>query len=146
MPTAAKMIAGVAFAIVAAVAAFAYVPGLPEGTNTTYFPPLMAALGFLIGWMAVGGQVGRGYAESLSLGLRASILIVVWGLLLFAIYFMILRSTRMIYHDAGDALLDVPMQMLKYGRLLASVQLAVVLAVGGAIGGMIAEFTGKRWS
>ena len=146
MPTAAKMIAAVAFAIVAGLAALAYIPSLPGGTSTGYFPELMAALGFLIGWQAVGGQVGRGYAKGVSLGLRGSVLIVVWGLLLFAIYFVILRSTKMIYKDAGAALLDVPMQMLKYGKLLASVRVAVVLVAGGVIGGVIAEFAGRRWS
>ena len=146
MPTAAKMIAGVAFAIVAALAAFAYIPGLPEGTSTGYFPELMAALGFLIGWMAVGAQVGRGYAEGISLGVRASVLIVVWALFLFGIYYMILRSTKMVYHDAGEAILDVPMQMLRYGKLLASVKLAAVLAAGGILGGLLTEFVGRRWS
>ena len=146
MPTAAKMIAGVAFAIVAALAAFAYIPALPQGTSTGYFPELMAALGFLIGWMAVGRQIGRGYVEGISLGVRASVLIVFWALFLFAIYFMIMRSTKMIYHDAGEALLDVPMQMLRYGKLLASVNLVGVLLAGGVIGGVISEFVGRRWS
>ena len=146
MPTAAKMIAAVAFAIVAGLAALAYIPGLPEGTSTGYFPELMAALGFLIGWMAVGRQVGHGYAEGISLGLRGSILIVAWGLLLFSIYYMILRSTKMIYHNAGEALLDVPMLMLQYGKLLASAKVAGVLVAGGLIGGFVAEFVGRRWS
>jgi hypothetical protein len=148
MPTAAKFIGAVAFAIVGLLAAFAYIPHLPEGesTNTGLFPEITAALGFLIGWRAVGAQARRGYSEAISLGLRASLLLVFWALLGFSIYFMIRISTKMQYDNAGEAVLDVPMQMLKYGKLLWAQDVIVILALGGVIGGMITEYAGRRWS
>ena len=77
--------------------------------------------------------------------MRTSFLLVFWGLLGMSIYFMVRRSTRMIYDNAGDAALDVPMLMLQYAGLMGSVPLVAVLAVGGAIGGVLTEFAGRRW-
>ncbi len=145
MPTGAKLIAAVAFAIVGWLAAGAYVPLLPESTRTGFFPEIMAGLGFLLGWLTLGPHMGRGYADAASLGLRTSLLLVFWGLLGFSIYFMVQRSTKMIYDNAGTAALDVPMLMLQYGRLMGSVELIGILALGGLLGGVAAEFAGRRW-
>lgn len=145
MPTGAKLIAAVAFAIVGWMAALAYIPQLPESTRTGYFPQIMAALGFVLGWITLGPHMGRGYSEAASLGLRTSLLLVFWGLLGFAIYFMVQRSTKMIYDNAGVAALDVPMLMLQYGKLMGSMELIATLTLGGLLGGMAAEFTNRRW-
>lgn len=145
MPTGAKLVAAVCFAIVGWLAAEAYIPQLPADTRTGYFREIMALLGFVLGWMTLGPNVGRGYADAASIGMRTSFLLVFWGLLGMSIYFMVRRSTRMIYDNAGDAALDVPMLMLQYAGLMGSVPLIAILAVGGAIGGVLTEFAGRRW-
>lgn len=146
MPTAAKLISGVAFLIVGYLAALAYIPQLPEGTKTAFFPELTAALGFLVGWRSLGLVVGKGYAESLSYGLRASIILVFSALLVFSVYHMIQQAFKVgHYHDAGEAVLDVPMTMLDYGKLLWAPQVIEVLVIGGVLGGLVAEFVDKRW-
>ena len=145
MPKGAKLVAAVCFAIVGWLAAEAYIPQLPADTRTGYFREIMALLGFVLGWMTLGPNVGRGYADAASIGMRTSFLLVFWGLLGMSIYFMVRRSTRMIYDNAGDAALDVPMLMLQYAGLMGSVPLVAVLAVGGAIGGVLTEFAGRRW-
>ncbi|MEO8243830.1 MAG: TrgA family protein [bacterium] len=144
MPTAAKLVAAVAFALVGWLTARAYIPQLPEGTNTGFFPEITAALGFAIGWLTLGPNVGRGYVEALSYGLRTSIFLVFWALLGFSIYYMVLRSTKMIYHNAGEAVLDVPLLMLQYGKLLAASEVIMTLVIGGILGGWVAEFA-RRW-
>ncbi len=145
MPTAAKLMAAVAFALVGWLSAGAYIPQLPESTSTGYFREILAALGFVIGWLTLGPAVGRGYREAASLGLRTSLLLVFWGLLGFSIYFMVIKSTRMSYGDAGEAVLDVPMLMLHYGQLMGSGAVIGTLVVGGALGGMVTEFAKRRW-
>jgi hypothetical protein len=145
MPTGAKLVAAVCFAIVGWLAAEAYIPQLPADTRTGYFREIMAVLGFVLGWMTLGPNVGRGYGDAASIGMRTSFLLVFWGLLGMSIYFMVRRSTRMIYDNAGDAALDVPMLMLQYAGLMGSVPLIAVLALGGAIGGVLTEFAGRRW-
>lgn len=147
MPTAAKIVSAVAFALVGLWAAFAYIPQLPEGSSVGLFPEIVAALGFIIGWRSLGRNAGRGYGESAGYGLRASILIVFWALLGFSCYTMLLRSTRQIYRaDAGKALLDVPKIMLEYGRLAVAQEVIIALVVGGVVGGIVAELTARRWS
>lgn len=145
MPTGAKLIAAVCFAILGWLAAEIYIPQLPEDTRTGFFREIMAVLGLVLGWLTLGPSVGRGYVDAASMGMRTSFLLVFWGLLGFSIYFMVRRSTRMIYDNAGDAALDVPMLMLQYGKLMGSVPLIAVLLVGGAIGGLLTEFAGRRW-
>ena len=145
MPTAAKMFAAVAFALVGWFAASAYIPLLPEGTSTGFFREITAALGFFIGWFTLGSSMGRGYREAISLGLRTSLLLLAWALVGFSVYRMILRSTKMTYHDAGEAILDVPMLMLGYGKVMGSAPFITILVVGGILGGLAAEFAAKRW-
>lgn len=148
MPTAAKMIGAVAFAIVGLLAAMAYIPLLPEGANSNigWFREITAALGFVIGWRAVGSNTGRGYWEALSLGLRGSLLLLVCSLVGFAVYFMIRRSTKMLYNDAGEAVLDVPVLIWQYARPMADANFLITLFAAGLIGGLLAEYAGKRWS
>jgi len=146
MPTAGKLIAAVTFALVGWLAARAYIPQLPEGTNTGYFPEITALMGLLIGWLTLGPAAGRrGYVEGGSLGLRTSVFVVFWALLGFSTYYMVLRSTKLIYRNAGEAVLDVPQLMIHYGALVACVPVLVVLVVGGILGGLATEFAGRHF-
>ena len=147
MPTATKLVSAVAFALVAFWAAVEYVPQLPEGTDVGYLREIMAGLGLLIGWRALGRSAGRGYGESAGAGLRTSALLVFWALLSFSTYTMLVRSTRQIYRaDAGKALLDVPQIMLDYGMRALAQDVLIALIAGGLIAGLAAEWTARRWS
>lgn len=145
MPTAAKLIAAAAFALVGWLAAIYYIPQLPPGTSTGYFPEITAALGLVIGWLTLGSAMGRGYREAVSLGLRTSLLLLAWALIGFSVYRMILRSTKMTYDNAGQAVLDVPMLMLYYGKLMGSAPFIATLIIGGVLGGLAAEYAARRW-
>ena len=145
MPTAAKLIAAVFFALVAAAGAMTYIPLLPEGTQTGWLIPGCAGLGLVCGWMVMGANVGRNYAEAIATGLRTIITAVFFAVLLFAIYVMIIRSMHMLYKGPMEAILAVFAIMLEYGKLMFDRNFIAVLAVGGAIGGVISEFVGRRW-
>ena len=147
MPTAAKAMAGLAFALVAFLAAQAVkAPGvMPEGTQFGWFSEITAGIGFLCGWIVMGGLVGKGYPEAVASGLRVSVTILFWALLGFAIYDMVLQSMKMRYHGPMEAVLDVFNIMMVNGRRILTVEILGVLAVGGAIGGALAEWAGRRW-
>ena len=145
MPTAAKLIAAVFFALVAGAGAMTYIPLLPEGTQTGWLIPGCAGLGLVCGWMVMGANVGRNYAEAIATGLRTIITAVFFAVLLFAIYVMIIRSMHMLYKGPMEAILAVFAIMLEYGKLMFDRNFIAVLAVGGAIGGVISEFVGRRW-
>ena len=115
MPTAAKLFAAVMFAAVGFLAAQAYVPSLPEGTQIGFLREICAGLGLVIGWFVMGRLVGKGYVEAVGFGIRTSVTILFWATLGFSIYEMILRSTKMMYDGPMEALLGVFDLMIYYG-------------------------------
>ena len=146
MPTAPKLFAAVFFAALAWVAAQLFMPVLPEGTQTGLFRPYSAAIGFFCGWFIVGQSTGRGMVEGLNRGLVTSVSMLFWVLLVFSIYLMIRKSTRMMYDGPMDAVLGVLELMLEYGALLKNPATPLALLVGGALGGILTEAVGRRWS
>lgn len=147
MPTAAKAVAALAFALVAYFAAQGVkAPGvMPEGTQFGWFSEITAGIGFLCGWIVMGGLVGKGYGEAAASGLRVSVTIVFWALLGFAIYDMVQQSMKMRYHGPMEAVLDVFNIMLVNGKRLGTLEILGTLAVGGVLGGVVAEWAGRRW-
>ena len=145
MPTAAKLVAAVLFALLAAAGAVLYIPLLPEGTQTGWLIPGGAGLGLICGWLVMGANVGRSYGEAVATGLRTIVTTVFFAVLLFAIYVMIMRSMHMLYKGPLEALLAVFAIMLEYGKRMVDRTFIGTLALGGAIGGVIAEFVGRRW-
>lgn len=146
MPTASKLVSAVLFGLIAALAAHVFIPVLPEGTQTKMFRELSAVVGLLCGWFIMGRSTGRGTAEAINRGLVTSVAILFWSLLLFSIYFMVRKSTRMMYDGPMDAVVGVLELMLEYGALLKNPATPAVLVVGGVVGGMMVEAVGRRWS
>ena len=145
MPTAAKLFAAVAFAIVAWLSANASIPGLPEGTRIGMFREITAAIGVIVGWRVMGRLTGGGYTTSMGLGVRTSATIVFWVVLGFAIYEMVRLSLKKRYDGPMEALVSVFGIMIEYGKALGDVQVLAILLIGGMIGGFLAEFAGRRW-
>lgn len=146
MPTAPKLFSAVFFALVAALAAHLFIPVLPEGTQIKMFRELSGVIGLLCGWFIMGRSTGRGMVEAINRGLVTSVAVLFWCLLLFSIYFMIRKSTRMMYDGPMEAVLGVFELMLEYGTLLRHPATPVVLLGGGVLGGVLAEAVGRRWS
>lgn len=145
MPTAAKLVAALAFAAVAFAAATAYVPRLPEGTQATWFPPLSALIGALTGWMVMGPLAGRGWGASAGYGLRTSATVVFWAALLFSIREMVLRSMNKRYDGPMEAVVGTFDIMLDYGARMLDARVLGVLVAGGILGGLAAEVAARRW-
>lgn len=146
MPTAPKLIAAVFFALIAALAAHLFIPVLPEGSQTQMFREVSAGIGFLCGWFIMGRITGRGTVEAINRGLVTSVSILFWCLLVFSIYFMVRKSTRMMYDGPMDAVIGIFEMMLDYGALLKHPATPGVLLIGGALGGIVTEAVSRRWS
>lgn len=146
MPTAAKLIAAVAFGVLGVLLALVYIPGLPEGSQIGWLRETSAVIGLLCGWFVMGRLTGRRYAESMSTGVRTSVTVVFWVLLVFSIYVMVQRSTKMLYDGPMEAVLAVFDLMLGYGRLMLNTEFISTILVGGLIGGAVSEYAGRRWS
>lgn len=146
MPTAAKLIAAVCFAAVGWFATHLYLPQLPEGTQTGLIREIAAFIGLICGWRILGRLAGKGYGESMGLGLRTSVTIVFWVLLFAGIHEMVVRSTKLRYDGPMEAVLGAFDIMLGYGQLLGQPQMLAVLALGGIVAGYSAEYAARHWS
>jgi hypothetical protein len=145
MPTAAKLFAAVGFALVAFMACEVFKTTVPERTVWGVFNPVGAAIGFLCGWRVMGRLAGQGYGSALGYGLRTSVTILFWILLVWSIHQMIMRSLNMRYGGPMEAILGIFEFMLEFGREAATPQVLGALAVGGVLGGWLAEFAARRW-
>jgi hypothetical protein len=146
MPTAAKLVAAVVFAIVGWIAANVFVPVLGEGIDVGAFRELVGALGLVVGWRVMGRSAGQGYQRAIGTGLKTVIVLVFFTLLLFSTYEMVQLSMKMRYEGPMDAVLDVFSLMLEQGLKMLVPGVILVLAVGGVIGGILTEKASKRWS
>lgn len=146
MPTAAKLVAAVFFAILSWVVADLYAQILPPATHTGLLRPVAAVMGVIWGWRVTGGLAGRGYGEAAANGLRTAVTIAFWTIFIFSVYDMILQATKMRYHGVMEALLAIFAIMLSYAALLKDVTVSAAGIGGGMVVGMIAEWASKRWS
>lgn len=145
MPTGAKAMGAICFAVVAWLTANAYVPNVPEAQAVGGFAEYTGLLGGLIGWKVMGNSVGKGYLEAVGAGWKTVIVLVFFWLLCFAIYEMLQQSVRMRYDGAFEAIIDVFKRMMARSEGLLSATVIGVMVVGGAIAGMLTENANRRW-
>lgn len=145
MPTAAKFVAALIFAAVGYLAAQAYIPTLPEGTQTRGFREICAFIGLLCGWMVMGRRVGKPLSEAVGSGILTSVIITFWAVLAFSVYEMIMLSIKQRYDGPMDAVLGVFELMLEYASSLPTQAILGTLLIGGVIGGVMSELAGRMW-
>ena len=146
MPTASKLVAAVAYALLGFLAAQTFVKYLPDGTPLGYFREITAAIGFIVGWLVMGKLTRKGYREAINAGLVTALILVFWTLLAFSMYFMLRKSMRMMYDGPMEAVLGVFQLMFDYGKMLLVPDMLGVILVGGIVAGLVCEWAGKRWS
>lgn len=148
MPTAAKLFAAVAFALVAAVAAHLYAQDLPEGRSAGLLREVSALVGLACGWVVMGGAAHRtrSRVDAMGTGIRTSLTIVVMVVLIFAIADVLGRAMKGRYKTPLDAILGVFEQALLLAPPLAQPDILGVLLLGGLIGGAVAHWAGRRWN
>ncbi len=144
MPTLAKLVAAVAFCAVAWVAAWFYRAGMPPGAQAGWLAPVAAAIGAVIGWFVMGRLVGEGYRAALGSGLRTSVTLVVWCLLVFDTALMLRKAVRMRYDGPMEAVTDIFRLSLDSAQLLLLPGVLATLLLGGLAGGVAAEAARRR--
>ena len=147
MPTAARLFAGIAFALVAYFASDVFKPLLPEGTRDGMLSPMNAVLGFLCGWIVMGPLAGRGYYAAAGFGVRTSATFLFFALLSWSCYEMVRLSMDKRFGGPMEAITAMFGMITDYFMLLFSdVQGPVVLLIGGVLGGALAEWASKRFA
>lgn len=145
MPTGAKAMAAICFAVVGWITAHTYVPNMPEATSVGYLREMTALLGAIIGWRVMGNSVGKGYFRSIGAGWKTMLVLVFFALLTFGILEMLGQSVKMRYDGPMEAILDVFQRMLDRSLPLLSVPVLSAIFVGGGIAGMMTENASRRW-
>ncbi|WP_370268104.1 TrgA family protein [Nioella sp.] len=147
MPTAAKLVSAVLFAVVAYAAAEAYAQTLPPGQPRQLLVPIVTVLGLFQGWLTMGGRVGAGISMAITTGVRTSFQIAFWAIVGFGLYEMFYRSTRLRYDGPGEAVIAAIELFMEYGlSVLMATTCLIILFVGGALAGILAELVNRRWS
>ena len=146
MPTAPKLVSFVLFALLGYFAAVTFGHQMPEGASLGYLPEYSAGIGAVVGWFVMGRSTGRGTSSAIGSGIKTSLLTVFWVLLVFSIYLMIKKSTHMMYDGPMEAVLAIFDIMVKYGTFALTPEVLGTLAVGGMLGGVLAEWVSRRAS
>jgi hypothetical protein len=145
MPTAAKLVSAALFAALGFFVADLYAQGITTGERTTWLHEVAAAVSLICGWRVMGVLVGKGNSAAIGSGIRTSLTAVFFTLLGFAIYEMVLTSTKGRYDGPMDAVLAVFEIIVELGQGLLTPEIIGTLLIGGALGGIAAEATSRRW-
>ena len=145
MPTAAKLLASVWFALAGWLAANAHVPALGESASVGSFRELTALIGLVCGWRVMGNSVDNSYADSVGSGLKTSIILAFMALLLFSCHQMVGEAYRMRFDGPLEAMLGWADLMIKNALLMVSVGVIGVLVIAGLVGGPLTEWAWRRW-
>ena len=93
MPTAAKLVGAILFAIIGYAASLAYIETLPEGQTAAMLAPTVAGIGLVQGWFSMGRNASGNMIMDLGTGLRVSVQIVFFAVVIFGLLEMFDRST-----------------------------------------------------
>ena len=145
MPTGAKLMAAVSFAVVGWVLANFYAMNMPDASAAGPIREVAALVGAITGWKVMGPAVGKGYVEAAGAGVRTAIVLAVAALFLLALAEMLDNSVKMRYDGALEALLDIFQTMARRSGALLSVGVFGTILFGGVLGGLLTENAGRRW-
>lgn len=146
MPTAAKLVGGILFALIGAAVALRLPHYLPEGMKTGLLLPITVVIAGLIGWRLAGTRSGnQRYTEAAGTGLVAVAVTVLTLLFTFGLIEMLRLTQRMIYKGPMEAVIGIFEQALKFAPLLWQNDLLLVMGIGGVLAGLACEAAGRRW-
>ena len=145
MPTAARLISAVMFALIGYLVATTIPEQLPEGVPLHYLYPVSMLIPPLCAWKVIGRLIGRGTTNAINTGVYGIVCSVFFVLLAFAIGEMLKRSLRLQYDGPMEAITGMFAIFLEYGQLLLTPTGLSYLLIGGVVTGLTAEWAHKRW-
>lgn len=145
MPTAAKLFAALAFAVLAFFVAEVLKPHMPPGTQFGNFSLYCVLIGVVAGWRVMGPSAGRGWWDSANAGIRTATVMALIALVIFSIYGMLILAFRRAYDGPMEAVVGIFGVGVDYFLQMLAWDVIAVLLVGGALAGMLAEWAARRW-
>ena len=144
MPTASKLFAALAFALLAFFAAEILKPHLPEGTQFGNFSFYCALIGLVAGWRVMGPAAGRGWWTAANTGVRTAATTLAIAILIFSTYQMLVLAFRRSYDGPMEAVVGIFSVGVDYFMHVLQWDVLAVLAVGGGLAGMMSEWASRR--
>jgi hypothetical protein len=145
MPTAAKLVSAIYFAVLAAVLCFWLMRIEPDAFDWSNLPWLAAVIGLVTGWRFVGRWAEEGWRTGLSVGLTGGVLMLFWALVISAGEIMVRRSIGLMYRGLMDGLEDMLSILADRALLAARTDVALIVAAGGLVGGALAAAVARVW-
>ncbi|MFN5998897.1 MAG: TrgA family protein [Paracoccaceae bacterium] len=145
MPTGAKLVAAICFAVVGWILANYYAMNMPDASAAGRIREGAAVVGALVGWKVMGPSVGQGYVDAAGAGIKTAVVLAVVALFLLSLSEMLDNSVKMRYDGALDAIVDIFETMAMRSRALLSLGVFGTILLGGIIGGLLTENAGRRW-
>lgn len=145
MPTAGKLLAALAFALVGLVGAMSFQPLMPPTTAWGAFVPICAVIGAVCGWKVLGPRTGRSWRLAVGAGLSTSAVLVVVALVLFSGREMLLRSISGRYAGPMEATVSTFGLVMEHAALMGDAAFLGVMVAGGILGGLLAEAAQRHW-
>lgn len=145
MPTGAKLMAAVCYAVVGFVMANYYAMNMPDATSAGPIREGAAVVGAFVGWWVMGPTAGKGYVEAAGAGVKTAVILAVVALFLLALREMLSNSVKMRYDSALDAILDVFQTMAMRSHVVLSLGVFGTILLGGIVSGLLTENAARRW-
>ena len=146
MPTAAKLVAGIGFAITAIIASLFYYLSL-DATAFTELEVMSVSglLGFILGWLLLGNFPGYGGWDSLWAGLRAAVYAVFLSCLFFGLMVVVRGLMNGSYKDPMVPLQDWLRHSLDFLTSASQYNVIITIVLGALISGRLAGIAYVRW-
>ena len=145
MPTAGRLTAALALAVLGAYLAYISLPRFDEGAVPGFWWPLCILTGVWAGWVVMGKRAGRGYSAAVGNGFTGMAAMVFWILFLMASAEMLRKSMRRSYDGPVEAVIDVFQLTLANAQQFASAEVGTALVVGAIGAAFFSEFYAQRF-
>lgn len=145
MPTAAKLVAAICFAVLGLVTVAVLSGSLAGIRAEPMLYAVAAGAGAICGWTGSGAAKRASYVEAASTGLGTAVISVIAALGALSLNEMWQTAMAGRYRGPMDALLDIINEFIDFGTLLMTGPVIGTLLVGGLLAGVVTENAGRRW-
>ncbi len=146
MPTAPKLIAALLFAGLAWLVSAMAIPRIDHPVDPVLMPLGCASVGLLLGWTLMGRRAGEGALAAAAHGVTTALVVAAASILLWSVWRMLVRATRLRYDGPGEALSDTLVLALDNTRLLWHAPTALTMLAGAVAIGLLVDRLARVWS
>ena len=145
MPTASRIFGGAILAAIFYFASIVFIDAYRPGMVFFEFNVGAAIMGLWGGWVVLGKRVGHGFPSSIGAGVLATFAATFWGLFVFSVTNMFLRTKTFRFTDVEAAFFYVVDQFILYWKTIFTSETIFYMIIGAVLAGLLAEVAKKIW-